>query len=91
MNNPMTFTVTNDEGKEMQCEMLFSFESKETGNNYIVYTDNSVDEDGETRVFASIYMPEIDGTRLFPIETDREWALVEKILEKLQNAAASEI
>ena len=40
-NEEMTFKVLNDEGKEMECEVLFTFESDETGRNYIVYTDKS--------------------------------------------------
>ena len=37
----MTFKVINDEGKEIECEVLFTFESDETKKNYIVYTDNN--------------------------------------------------
>ena len=40
----MTFKITNDEGQEVECEVLFTFESDETGKNYMVYTDNTVDE-----------------------------------------------
>ena len=46
----MTFKVLSDEGKEIECEVLFTFESEETGKNYIVYTDNSIDEDGNWTV-----------------------------------------
>ena len=50
----MTFKVMNDEGKEVECEVLFTFESEETKKNYIVYTDNTTDEEGNTKVYASI-------------------------------------
>ena len=33
----MTFNITNDEGQEVECEVLFTFESDETGKNYMVY------------------------------------------------------
>lgn len=83
----MTFKVTNDEGKEIECEVLFTFESDETKKNYIVYTDNTVDDDGNTKVYASIYNPEEEETKLLPIETDKEWKIIETILEELQNEA----
>lgn len=83
-NEQMTFVVINDEGKEIECEALFTFESEETGKNYIVYTDNSVDRDGNTQVFASIYNPDSDEQRLLPIETEKEWKIIEVILEELQ-------
>ena len=42
----MTFIVENDEGEEIECEVICTFESEETGKNYIVYTDNTEDEEG---------------------------------------------
>ena len=80
----MTFVVINDEGKEIECEALFTFESEETGKSYIVYTDGSVDDDGNTNVFASIYNPEADMQQLLPIETEKEWKMIEIILDEIQ-------
>lgn len=87
----MTFKVINDEGKEIECEVLFTFESDETKKNYIVYTDNTIDEEGNTKVYASIYNPDQDETKLLPIETDKEWKIIETILEELQNETANNI
>ena len=85
----MTFKVINDEGKEIECEVLFTFESDETKKNYIVYTDNTIDEEGNTKVYASIYNPDQDETKLLPIETEKEWKIIETILEELQNETAN--
>ena len=85
----MTFKVINDEGKEVECEVLFTFESDETKKNYIVYTDNTLDEEGNTKVYASIYNPNQDETKLLPIETDKEWKIIETILDELQNEVAN--
>ena len=85
MEEKMTFKVLNDEGKEVECEALFTFESDETKKNYIVYTDNSLHDEGNTKVYASIYNPDEDETKLLPIETEKEWKIIETILEELQN------
>ena len=85
----MTFKVINDEGKEIECEVLFTFESDETKKNYIVYTDNTLDEEGNTIVYASIYNPDQDETKLLPNETDKEWKIIETNLEELQNETAN--
>ena len=85
MDETMTFTILNDEGKEIQCEVLFTFENEETGKNYIVYTDNSFDEEGNVKVYASIYNPDEDETKLLSIETEEEWKFIETILEQLQD------
>ena len=90
----LKFKAVDAEGRQIDCDTLFMFESPETGKNYIVYTDNSIDEAGNTRVYASIYNPEelkiADGTemaalQLIPIETDKEWKIIETILEEMQN------
>ena len=87
MEEKMTFTVTNDEGKDVEYEVLFTFDSDETKKNYIVYTDNSKDENGNTRVYASIYTPSEEVTELFPIETEKEWKIIDTILKELQEDA----
>lgn len=80
----MTFKVVDEHGKEIECEVLFTFESDETHKNYIVYTDNTTDEEGNTKVYASIYTPNQDDLQLTPIETEKEWKIIETILNELQ-------
>ncbi|MCI9233004.1 MAG: DUF1292 domain-containing protein [Bacilli bacterium] len=84
----MTFKVTDEAGKEIECEVLFTFESDETKKNYMVYTDNTTDDEGNTKVYASIYNPNEAETKLIPIETEKEWKIIETILEELQTKAA---
>ena len=84
MTEKNTFTVLDENGKEVTCEVLFTFDSEETKKNYIVYTDNTTDEEGNVRVYASIYDPASTTPELKPIETEREWKIVETILESIQ-------
>ena len=84
MNETMSFTVLDENGRETKCEALFTFDSEETGKSYIVYTDDSVDAEGNTQVYASIYDPESDEQKLSPIETEKEWKIIEIILAELQ-------
>ena len=90
-NENMNFTVINSDGLEIECEVLFTFESEETGKNYIVYTDNTVDENGDTKVYASIYEPDSDETKLLPIESEKEWRIIEVILEELQSELSDSV
>lgn len=85
MNNNNTFKVINDEGQEITCDILFTFDSEETKKSYIVYTDNSRDAEGNIQVFASIYDPKQDNPRLEPIESEQEWKIIETILNTLQD------
>lgn len=86
-----TFKIFNNEGKEIECNVLFTFDSDETGKSYIVYTDNSTDENGSTQVFASIFNPNDPNTKLEPIETEKEWKVIETILETLQEEVKKKV
>ena len=78
------FEVFNDLGEKIACNALFTFESDETGKNYIVYTDNTLDEEGHKKVYASTFNPLEENPVLGPIETEEEWNIIEDILNKLQ-------
>ena len=84
MKEKTNFTVLDDEGNEVVCEVLFTYDSEETKKSYIVYTDNTTDDEGNTKVYASIFNPNDEKTELTPIETDREWKIIETILETIQ-------
>ena len=79
------FTIVNDNGEEIKCEILFTYEDEKTKKNYMAYTDNTLDEEGNTKVYASIFNPEEENPVLLPIETEEEWKLIEGILSSLSN------
>jgi uncharacterized protein YrzB (UPF0473 family) len=79
-----SFSMIDENGKEIVYDVLFTFESDETKKNYIVYTDNSRDEKGNIQVYASIYDPENPNSKLEAITSDKEWKVIETILETLQ-------
>ena len=86
----MTFKVFDDEGKEVECEVLFTFDSDETKKSYMVYTDNTIDDEGNTKVYASIYNPSDENPKLEPIESDKEWKIIETILDEIQKKVTEE-
>lgn len=80
----MFIVVCNDKGEEIKCEILFTFEDTTTGKNYMVYTDNTEDEDGHTRVYANQFGPNGNASPLLPIEDERIWAVIEEMLTEMQ-------
>lgn len=85
MENKNQFTLIDEEGKEVVYDVLFTFDSEETNKSYIVYTDNSTDEEGNIQVYASTYQKgKGTSTKLDPIETDKEWKIIETILNTIQ-------
>lgn len=79
-----SFTMIDEAGNEIVYDVLFTFESEDTHKNYIVYTDNTKDAEGNVEVYASIYDPNDPHSKLEAIETDKEWKVIETILETLQ-------
>ena len=97
-NESFKFKAIDEEGRQLDCEALFLFESPETKKNYIVYTDHSIDNEGNTKVYASIYDPkdlksdednEFAAFPLKPIETEKEWKIIETILNEMQSQIES--
>ena len=84
MNKENTFKVVDHEGNTIEFEILFTFESDETHKNYMVYTDNTKDEAGNVRVYASVFVPDAEPLELLPVETEREWKIIETILESIE-------
>ena len=79
-----SFKFINEQGVEVTCDILFTFDSEETKKSYVVYTDNSKDAEGNIQVFASVYHPNEQNSKLEPIETEQEWKIIETILDTLQ-------
>ena len=74
-NTSNEFEIFNESGDKVKCKVLFTFESDETNKNYIVYTDNTYDEAGNRKVYASTYNPKDESPILGPIETEKEWKI----------------
>ena len=82
MEEKKTLKLTDESGKEIEYEILIAFKWTKTNKNYIVYTDNTNDENGSLNVLAAIYYP-YDSNKLDPIETDEEWDEIDRRLKEL--------
>lgn|SRR5574344_959113 len=82
--NKGKFTITNDEGKEIECEVLFTFDSDEFKKSYIIFTDNTLDQNGNIKVYANTYDPSGNDINLGVIESDKEWKVIENLLVSLE-------
>ncbi len=77
------FTYIDENGNKIDCDILFTFDLKKTGKNYIIFTDNTKDENGSIRTYARTYEPDTEICDLGVIETDEEWKMIEGILSSL--------
>ncbi|MBU7456061.1 DUF1292 domain-containing protein [Leuconostoc fallax] len=77
-------TLVDDDGNETLHEVLFTFHSDEYNKNYILLVPEGVEEDEEVDIQAFVFDPDEDGEategELQPIEDDKEWDMVEEVL-----------
>lgn len=70
--------IIDDEGNEIVCEIIFTFDSEATGKKYVIFQAVD-DESGE--VGAASYIEKDNGEgELEPIETEEEWELIQDAL-----------
>lgn len=93
-NETNHITIIDENGNEQLGEVLHTFESEEFGKSYVLYSlvGAEEDENGETEIFASSFIPAENGEdgELAPIETEAEWDLVEEKLRELEELFADE-
>ena len=82
MNDKKIMTLELEDGTEQEYEILVAYKWTKTGKNYIVYTDNTKDEEGSLNIYAAIYYPN-DDSKLDSVETDEEWEEVNRRVNNL--------
>lgn len=84
MENERQLTFIDENGNEILCEILFTFESKEFHKNYVLFYPVS-GEDDDIEVMAASFVPGEGGEgELNAIETDEEWDMIEKVLHQFE-------
>lgn len=73
MMDANSITVIDASGKEIEMEVLFTFDNPETGKKYVLYLDPTQEE---MNVFASRFD---DEGNLFEVETPKEWEMIEEV------------
>lgn len=77
--------IKDESGVEREYYKLFTFDSDETHKSYVAYTDYSKDENGNIIVRANTYDPTGADLSLKPLTTEKEWKVIEGILETTQS------
>ena len=73
-----TFTVVDEEGKELDYEIVLTFKNPDNNKSYVIYKLPGEEND---EVFAAIFDEESKiGGSLLPIETDKEWDMLDEVL-----------
>ena len=77
-----TITIMKD-GKEVECEVLFTFENEELNKQYIGYTDHSIGANGRKNIYVSSYDTVLGTDKLEDIKTQEELDMVRDVLNQI--------
>ena len=77
----MDFKIVDENGKIIDCEILYTFKNPDSNIDYVLYTDGTMGEDGKLDVYASRYDFVDNSYVLKAIEDDSEWDLIDEVLE----------
>lgn len=79
----MTLSIIGEDGSIDEVEVVIAFEFKDTKKEYVVYTKNEKDENGNVTVYVSNVDRSGETPKLYGIENEEEWNRVKDVLRKL--------
>ena len=90
----MEFDINNEKiqieknGKTIDCDVLFTFDSEDTMKSYVGYTDHSYWSNGRKNIFVSAYNPLKAKIELEDITDERELKMVSEVLNQIDKENA---
>ena len=76
-------TIVDDNGNKEEVEVIFAFEFKDTKKEYVVYTKNEEDENGNITIYVSNVNREMGEPQLLAVEDEDEWNRIKNVLREL--------
>lgn len=76
-------SIVNEDGSVEEVEVIIAFEFKDTKKEYVVYTKNEKDENGNVTVYVSNIEHVGDTPKLVGIDSDSEWSRIKDVLREL--------
>lgn len=85
----ISFTVTNDNGIEIKCDVL-AIVNDEENKTYLIYTDYTFNQNNEYNVYVSQVIRDSDGFTLERIENYEMIPEIQKMYEDILKQLSSE-
>ena len=76
-------TIVSEDGSREEVEVVIAFEFKDTKKEYIVYTKNEKDDNGNVTVYVSNVEREDGEPKLLGVESEEEWSRIKDVLREL--------
>lgn len=83
MNNLKKISTILANGTKVEYTVILTFKSNQTNKNYVVYTDNTYDQNKKLRFYAAAYDPKQPTPYLGEPTTKEEWSEITSIINKV--------
>ena len=82
MENKKKIYTTLKDGSKIEYDVIMTFKNEDNNKDYIVYTDNKLDENNKLRIYASIY--DASSNKFIGVpESQEEWNKIYELLDKV--------
>ncbi len=79
-------SIVSEDGSTEEVEVIIAFEFKDTKKEYVVYTKNERDENGNITVYVSNVDRESGNPKLLGVESENEWNRIKDVLRELSKS-----
>lgn len=76
-----SFTLES-EGEKVVYTTILTYNDEKRKKSYVLYTDNTLDDDGDINMYAATYEPNSTTFELNPVETDEEWDEIQQVYDE---------
>ena len=83
MEEKQIMSIVNQNGETEEVEVVLAFEFKDNKKEYVVYTKNEKDENGNVTVYVSNVDRSQGEPRLMGVESEEEWTRIKDVLREL--------
>ena len=83
MENKKMMTITLADGTKEEVELLLSFKFNDNNKEYVIYTKNEKDDNGNVTIYVSSVTRVNDDVTLGTVTDDTEWSRIKDLLREL--------
>ena len=84
MNDKKEIMITTlPDGSKEEVEVLLAFKFNDNDKEYVVYTKNEVDENGNVTIYISNVSRDGNNATLLTVSDDNEWTRIKNVLREL--------
>lgn len=77
-------SIVLEDGSIDEVEILISFKFTDTDKEYVIYTKNETDDNGNITIYvASVDRKEADDPKLGSVDSEEDWIRIKNVLKEL--------